>query len=245
MVAPLADALKRCRFAPAIDNGVPVAASYEYSLNAAADNPKLAADRAWLGGEGRADIPIASWLVLKPIPVPKEEFSDGGADYVKPDGTVVLKPFEVDSGNVTKKAQMNAFNSNWFDATGAGDVHPAEGQRQTVDGISLSWGRVVPKGGFVNFADGLANCDYCIGYAWTEVEVPEKTDAVIGIGSDDAVKIWVNDTLVNDKWIKQQSRFDDDVLPVHLRKGKNRILIKIQNIAGEWSFICRLRTREH
>jgi exo-1,4-beta-D-glucosaminidase len=39
--------------------------------------------------------------------------------------------------------------------------------------------------------------------------------------------------LVNDKWIKRMSRLDDDIVPVHLRKGRNRILIKIQNMVGE------------
>jgi hypothetical protein len=85
--------------------------------------------------------------------------------------------------------------------------------------------------------------DYTVGYAWAEFESPADTDAWLGLGSDDGVKIWLNGTLVLDKWIRRPSRVDEDVVPLRLRKGPNRMLVKIQNITGEWSFIYRLRLR--
>lgn len=51
-------------------------------------------------------------------------------------------------------------------------------------------------------------------------------------------------TLGNNKWSKRMRLMDDEIVPVHLRKGSNGILIKIQNKAADWNFICRLRTRE-
>ena len=63
------------------------------------------------------------------------------------------------------------------------------------------------------------------------------------MGSDDGIKIWLNGELVNDKWIRRISRIDDDIVPLRLKKGKNQLLIKIQNATGDWSFIYRLRTR--
>lgn len=71
----------------------------------------------------------------------------------------------------------------------------------------------------------------------------EDRDAWLGIGSDDGVKVWVNGELVNDQWIRRISRLDDDVIPLKLRKGKNPILIKIQNMQGHWSFTARLRVK--
>ena len=84
---------------------------------------------------------------------------------------------------------------------------------------------------------------HCVGYAWTEVEAPDETDAWLGIGSDDGLKVWLNGELVNDQWVARTSRLDDDVVPLRLKKGKNRFLIKIQNVKGLWSFTCRLRVR--
>ena len=92
-------------------------------------------------------------------------------------------------------------------------------------------------------SQGLQNLDYSVGYAWAEWESPADLDAWLGIGSDDGLKIWLNGALVHDKWIRRMSRIDDDVVPMHLTKGRNQILIKIQNAEGDWSFVYRLRTR--
>lgn len=73
--------------------------------------------------------------------------------------------------------------------------------------------------------------------------MPEETDAWLGIGSDDGLKVWLNGALVNDKWIARTSKLDEEVVPLRLRKGKNQFLIKIQNVKGLWSFTTRLRVR--
>jgi hypothetical protein len=71
--------------------------------------------------------------------------------------------------------------------------------------------------------------------------VANATDAWLGLGSDDGVKIWLNGELACDKWVQRPSRVDEDVLALHLKSGANRMLIKIQNVPREWSFIYRLR----
>lgn len=236
----LKEALLHGRFAPAIDHGTAIPATYEFAYDVPGENPRSAAERAWYTGKARAEIPLTSWLVLKPIPIPQVEFSKSGVDHVNAAGTLVLQSLQVSSG-ITRKAQLNAFNSNWFDAAGAGSIQPFEGQRQDVDEVSRKWQKVTPDGGYVNLAEGLENCDYSVGYAWTEVEVPEEMDALFGIGSDDGMKMWVNGTLVDDKWVGRRCKLDEDIMPLHLKPGKNTILIKIQNVKGDWGFACRLR----
>ena len=236
-------ALLHGHFAPAIDHGAAIPSTYEFAYDVPGENPRSAAARAWYTGKARAELPITSWLVLKPIPVPQEAFSGSGVDHVDANGTLVLKSLQVSSA-ISKKAQLNAFNSNWFDAAGAGSIQPVAGKRQEVDEVSRAWQKVIPDGGYVNFAEGLENCDYSVGYAWTEVEVPNDRDVLFGIGSDDGVKVWVNGTLVNDQWVRRECKIDEDIFPLHLQKGKNSILIKIQNVKGEWGFACRLRTQD-
>ena len=84
---------------------------------------------------------------------------------------------------------------------------------------------------------------YCVGYAWTEIEVTAATNAWLSIGSDDGLKIWHNGTLVHDRWVRRLSHIDDDIVPLKLKAGKNQLLIKIQNASGAWSFVTRLRFR--
>ncbi|MEN9635222.1 MAG: hypothetical protein RL077_3626, partial [Verrucomicrobiota bacterium] len=205
---------------------------------------KLAADAAWVNGEARVEIPLKSWLVLKPIKVPEQVFSL--IDRIGPDGTVMLSAVTAGTGSkVSVASQMNAFNSDWFTDRGAGSVQPIAGEKQAVDGETFIWKKVTPDHGVVDFLGGAGSGshDYCIGYAWTEFESPNDLAAWMGIGSDDGLRIWVNGEQVNDRWIARTSRLDDDVVPLRLKKGKNQILIKIQNVKGLWSFTCRLRVR--
>jgi hypothetical protein len=205
-------------------------------------DPQLAADAAWVIGEARIDVPLTNWLVLKPIHVPEDYF--GGIDHVGPNGVVMLKPVPVRPGKSTG-AQISSFVRDWFADVGAVNVHPKAGQPQEVDGEKLVWERMPSHQGLVNLLDGdrMGSMDYCIGYAWTEIDVPQDTDAWLGIGSDDGVRVWHNGQLVVDQWILRQSRLDDDVVALRLTKGKNQFLIKIQNATGLWSFTCRLRMR--
>ena len=145
----------------------------------------------------------------------------------------------------TRRQNSPSTSSTLSSGTGAASVQPNAGDKQEIDGKKLTWKRVKPQDGLVDFMEGAAygDLDYCIGYAWTEFESPADCDAWLGLGSDDGVKIWLNGELVNDQWIQRSSRLDNDVVPLRLKKGKNAILIKIQNMKGIWSFIARLRIR--
>jgi hypothetical protein len=124
-------------------------------------------------------------------------------------------------------------------------VHPVVGEKQEVDGEKLVWKKLAAEDSRVDFMQGDAkgSHDYCVGYAWTEFEMPQATDGWLGIGSDDGLKIWHNGDLVDDKWVDRTSRLDDEVVPLHLKQGKNTLLIKIQNVRGLWCFTVRLRVR--
>jgi hypothetical protein len=244
LTAALPEALRRhAVFVPAIAKGAPVAGSYEYDLRIPPEDPLAAADAAWLGGPARVELPVPAWLVLKPIHVPEADFG-GEIDHVDTSGKVILKSLEVTEGRISRQAQLSAFHTDWFAAAGAATVHPVEGQVQPVDNDRPVWRRIVPVDGLVDFATGMGNCDYCVGYAWTEIDVPANLEAWLGIGSDDGLKIWHNGELVVDRWIRRPSRIDEDIVPLRLKKGKNQLLVKIQNVTIQWSFICRLRVRE-
>jgi hypothetical protein len=245
LAAPLAAALRRsAKFLPAVENGAAVASTYDYSLNATPPDPQAAADAAWVNGEARVDIPLKDWLVLKPIPVPQQVFST--IDHVGEDGVVMLKAVKAgksDPSKVSTLSQLNSFNHDWFADDGAATVRPVAGAKQEVDGEKLRWERMRAENGLVDLARDAGKVDYSIGYAWTEFEAPEDMQAWLGLGSDDGVRVWLNGEVVDDKWIARTSRLDDDVVAVRLHKGKNTILIKIQNVTGQWSFTSRLRGR--
>ena len=81
---------------------------------------------------------------------------------------------------------------------------------------------------------------YVYGYAWAQINMPEETTAMLGIGSDDSVKVWLNGELVHKHWTKRGVTPDEDMVPVTFRKGKNQLVLKIQNGALDWGFSCRV-----
>ena len=242
LVGPLTTVLAQAVVAPAIDQGRPAAGSLEYLLEVPPADPVSETERVWLGSTTYPTLSIPEWLVLRPIKVSEQDFESSVIGETA-DGTVILNSVEVNTGRISRRAQMSAFNSDWFAEAGAGSVRPKAGDRQRIDAeTELTWEKVRAEDGFVNMQTGLMR-DYTVGYAWAEFESPRETEAWLGLGSDDGVKIWLNGELVHDKWIRRPSRVDDDVVPLRLKQGPNRMLIKIQNATIHWSFLYRLRLK--
>ncbi len=225
-------------FLPAIQQGKPVAGTFAFNYSVPGDNTAYDVDKDWIFLSARPETIIPTWLLLRPIPVALEEFSE--ITQVKDDETVVLSALKVSSSGISKKAQLNAFNSDFFDPNGAASVAPVEGKPELVDENKYTWERYDSPNGFVNLR-AKVTCDYSVGYAWAEFDSPAAGPALLGLGSDDGVKVWLNGTLVVDRWTRRMSRIDDDIVPLQLVAGKNRLLIKIQNATGDWSFLARLR----
>jgi hypothetical protein len=85
-----------------------------------------------------------------------------------------------------------------------------------------------------------AEKEYVIAYAWAQIDMPEETYALLGIGSDDAVKVWLNGQLVHEKWTHHPAFPDHYRINVTFRKGLNQLVFKIQNRTNRWKFCCRL-----
>jgi hypothetical protein len=225
-------------FLPAIDHGKPVAASYDFDYMVPDAKKDMEVDRDWVVLSGRKEVPLPYWLLLRPIPVPSGMFSK--VDHEEADGTMVFTPVVIGKEKVGKKAQMNAFNTDFFGSEGAGTLSPFAGKEEVIEENKYKWERYGSPIGWVDMRT-KGNCDYSIGYAWTEFEVTEGGLAYFGIGSNDGVRIWLNGKLVLDKFYERSTLLDQDIVPVQLDSGKNTILIKIQNIKEAWSFFCRLR----
>ena len=79
--------------------------------------------------------------------------------------------------------------------------------------------------------------EYIIYYACTELRAVAECDVWLGVGSDDFSKVWLNDQLI---WAsgKQQKdwRVDEGFRKVHLQKGVNRVLYRVENGHGGTDF---------
>lgn len=64
------------------------------------------------------------------------------------------------------------------------------------------------------------------------------------MGSDDGIKVWLNDELVHSKDIIRGVTPADDVVQVILNEGKNTLMLKVVQISGGWGACARIRSQE-
>lgn len=80
--------------------------------------------------------------------------------------------------------------------------------------------------------------DDVTGYALTYFESDRDQKYLLSLGSDDTIKIWVNDQLIFTKYVHRPLRRGDDVIELPISKGRNKILFKITNGYGPWGFFA-------
>lgn len=86
--------------------------------------------------------------------------------------------------------------------------------------------------------DGGQRCVYVRAAVWSE----EPREARLEVGSDDAVKVWLNDRLVHEARVTRGHKPFQDKVPVRLESGWNRLLLKVVQVGGGWGFSCGVAT---
>jgi len=184
--------------------------------------PTLAAEAKHTNAEARPLLSKASyrdpqvgefmtrWLLLGPVPTSEDESADQEELEQK-------KAFGVDPLSVER-----------FRA------------KVTIDEKEYEWTPVTSEGEVVDLVKALGPEKFATAYAWARVHMTEEKRVLLGIGSDDAVKVWLNGKLVHRNLISRGVAADNDRVPVTFKKGKNQLVLKILNTGGPWGFACRL-----
>ena len=154
---------------------------------------------------------MSRWLVLGPIPVFKDRPRD--------------------KNNKTEKA---AFDNDTLTSFEIYEPSVLIGQ------VPYQWKIFQSDNEIMDLDRAWKKREHVICYAWAQVNMPQETEAFLGIGSDDGVKVWLNGELVHENWVDRGVKLDDDVVPVTFRKGHNQLILKVQNGTWGWGYICRL-----
>jgi hypothetical protein len=78
-------------------------------------------------------------------------------------------------------------------------VRPQPGLKQKIGGRQFGWQRVESPRDAIDLKAGSDPDTYVVAYASAEIDVPRATRVLLGIGSDDGIKIWLNGKLVHEK----------------------------------------------
>ncbi|MFB3787377.1 MAG: hypothetical protein ACE15F_13515 [bacterium] len=141
------------------------------------------------------------------------------------------------------------FLSNQGGETGirprVGMSHPDGG------GWELQWRLHESPVNIVDLVDVFGAKSHAVAYVYAEIVMvyPEMAEPpaqalVLAFGADDSDKIWLNGDLVHERWGGRDIEVDEDRIPLDLKEGANRLLIKVQNMEGDWGYVCRILTPE-
>jgi hypothetical protein len=137
-------------------------------------------------------------------------------------------------GDVEPKRRIASFNKDYIDVV---NFKP----EVKIYDKDYKWGIVETKSDDLDLiAISRDDIEMQFAYLWAQIDMPEDKVATLGIGSGDAVKVWLNGELVHENWLERDMVEDDDHVRVSFKKGKNQLVFKVQNLYEQWRFCCRL-----
>jgi hypothetical protein len=108
-------------------------------------------------------------------------------------------------------------------------------------GSEVGWKKAsAPPTGSVDLSEIFQPNEQVVGYGLTYIYSPDERSTHILLGSDDGVRVWLNDELIHSNPAYRAHSPDQDKIKVTLRPGWNKLLIKVLQGAGGWGFYLRL-----
>ena len=126
---------------------------------------------------------------------------------------------------------------------GESAARPAEGAEVArPDAAPATWRKIASDDDAMDFRVLFAEqaVEQVVAYAFTTVRREQAGKAVLSLGSDDSVKVWLNGELVHDHRVGRGVQKDEDAVPVTLREGDNALLVKVENGKGGWGLVARV-----
>lgn len=111
---------------------------------------------------------------------------------------------------------------------------------EKVDDSNLSWIQYVSQDSIINLDNAISNRSYIASYAFREIFVESEGTYIIALGTNDGGKLWVNGIEIWDYPGARGLTPDDNLIPIFFNKGKNEILLKVEERGNNWGFCFRV-----
>ena len=167
--------------------------------------------------------PVRNWLIagVFPSPVVSEKLPDGNRhlgfykDYLESvggeDGAVLLRDMEI------------VFTEE-------------DGSKGRAKALAVT----AEENGVMNFDKVFGRQEYKAVYAFCHIYSRNEQEGRFLLGSDDAVKVWVNGEMVHSNYVTRGVKRGEDKFSAKLNKGLNRVLLKVVQGDGEWGFVVEV-----
>ncbi len=126
---------------------------------------------------------------------------------------------------------------------GEAGIRPAPGMtHRRPDGTAATWTRYTSPQDTLNFLKAFADrpTTDVVAYAYTTISRDQAGPALLALGSDDGVRVWVNGKLAHDHAVRRAVRPDEDIVEARLEAGENAVLVKVEQGIGDWGLCLRV-----
>lgn len=149
-------------------------------------------------------------------------------------------PLEGPQPGLGDMGHLQGFDRNYLEAQGdEGAVQPQAGHPVVFPGGESKWTAYQSPADAIDLDAALGKVDGMLAYAYTEFQVDSAQAAVLALGSNDGCRVWLNGEQVFDHPAVRGLVLDADLIPVLLRAGTNRLLLKVEDQGNAWGFACR------
>ena len=155
---------------------------------------------------------------------------------------LVCGPFQLQppAVNDLELQHMACFETDFLESIG-GEQNPAvaKGASFTFANREFVWRTVAARDTIVDLDAAISKADYVVGYAYREIQAPSDMACFLSFGSNDGARVWVNGVQIWDRPEPGSVVIDDVLIPVLLKKGKNSLLVKVEERGNKWGFCAR------
>jgi len=90
----------------------------------------------------------------------------------------------------------------------------------------------------------VGRLDNKAAYDFSYLHSEKNQEVTFLLGSDDAVKVWINGDLVHQNYVARGLKFGEDRFSVKLHEGLNPVLVKVVQGLREWAFVVEALNQE-
>lgn len=113
-------------------------------------------------------------------------------------------------------------------------------------GEPLHWRFIqTPDNGYVTLTDKIKPGELVVCYSVTYIYSPREIIVPFYFGSDDGIKVFLNNKLIHRYLGIRVAEPDQSMIYLRIKKGWNKLLLKIENNFGGYGFYARILDRDH
>jgi hypothetical protein len=144
--------------------------------------------------------------------------------------------------NTNESKFLPGFTKDFLSKQGGEAGYTAKaGEKIKIKNETFEWKSYSGTDSVISLDNAVSKESFVMAYAYTEVYAEKEGTYILSLGSNDGGRLWLNGDMVWEHPVARGCRPDDDMIPVILKKGTNKLMLKIEEKGHSWEFCVRIR----